>query len=118
MPKRKLFASKNISGKAKPLTNSALGLLQAVAVFGGFLILVATIDRGVSFFQKLDGASGTLFMFNLLILTFIWEFLALFGYPIILLADKKVLKALEILAYTFFWLLALVLVLVVVVSNG
>ncbi len=87
-----------------------LGLLQGGVVFFYIALITLFISRAQVLFGELNAITGPAMLLILLVLSILFLALVVFAYPILVFKEGNAKKAISIVAYSFFWLLLIFIV--------
>jgi hypothetical protein len=101
--------------KLKNLSPNTIGLLQAI----GIILYCALIASFFNFLEKTQAKPpamlGFIVILFLLVVSATITGLMVFGYPVVLALDKKITRALQVIAYTLLYsVLIIILVLFII----
>ena len=104
MPEKKISKIKKAFG-LKEKSSFWIGLLQGGVVFFYIALITLFISRAQALFGELNAITGPAMLLILLVLSILFLVLVVFAYPIIVFKEGDAKKAVNIVAFTFFWLL-------------
>ena len=116
MPK-KIFKKKPINRKPKEVHASIVGLIQAAIVFIYTVLLSFFINILPGIFTGPSTVTAPALVLIIFIMSALFIILALFGYPALMVNNKKMVRALSVLGYSFVWFLVLLIIFLVAIAR-
>jgi len=100
----------------KKLNPSIIGLLQAIGIAIYCALVVATINYFGKIFFAPPGFWGSVFILMLLVFSAAVSGSIVFGYPAYLALNKRIKRALSVLAFTALYSLGIILIIVILIT--
>ena len=100
----------------KKLNPSIIGLLQAIGIAIYCALVVATINYFGKIFFAPPGFWGSVFRLMLWVFSAAVSGSSVFGYPAYLALNKRIKRALSVLAFTALYSLGIILIIVILIT--